>query len=266
MSSVRVLIAHHGLMRMSVRMALEGEAEICAEAADAEQAVLLAKRCQPDVCIIGWDIVGGAIAAIQGILSVAPTAAVIVLSEHSDVDDLLTAVRAGAVGYLPGSLDEEQLRRVVRGVFAHEAAVPRAMVRELILELRTATALGGVTEREAQVLGMLRRGLSTADIASRLQISPVTVRRYISDLVRKLGVESRAGLLSFNHGPDQTPDRDEDLIQPESPGGTDGVEGSVELHVEDGSATWTPRPAPSPEQLAECRPSPNGQTRPLRTA
>ena len=99
---------------------------------------------------------------IQGILNVAPDTSVVVLSEQRDVDDLLAAVRAGAVGYLPGSLDKDQLRRVVRGVAAHEAAVPRAMVRELILELRTATSLGGVTEREAQVLGMLRRGHTTA--------------------------------------------------------------------------------------------------------
>jgi DNA-binding NarL/FixJ family response regulator len=202
-SSVRVLIAHHGLMRLSVRMALEGDAEICAEAEDAEQAVLQAKGHQPDVCIVGWDIVGQGINAIQGILAVAPRTAVIVLSEKSDVDDLLAAVRAGAVGYLPGSLDEEQLRRVVRGVSADEAAVPRAMVRELIHELRTATALGGVTEREAQVLGVLRRGHSTAEIAARLQISPITVRRYISDLVRKLGLDSRAELVSFDYGADR---------------------------------------------------------------
>lgn len=204
MSQVRVLIAHHGLMRVSVRMALEGEAEteVCAEAESAEQAVIQAKRCQPDVCIVGWDIVGEGINAVQGILGVAPRAAVIVLAENSDVDDLLAAVRAGAVGYLPGSLDEEQLRRVVRGVSADEAAVPRAMVRELILELRTATALGGVTERESQVLGMLRRGHSTAQIASRLQISPVTVRRYISDLVRKLGVDNRAELVRLEFGTD----------------------------------------------------------------
>jgi DNA-binding NarL/FixJ family response regulator len=203
MSAVRVLIAHHGLMRLSVRMALEGEADICAEAEDAEQAVLLAKRQQPDVCIIGWDIDGDGITAIQGILAVAPRAAVIVLSEKSDVDDLLAAVRAGAVGYLPGSLDADQLRRVVRGVFADEAAVPRAMVRELILELRTATTLGGLTDREAQVLGMLRRGHSTSGIAARLQISPVTVRRYISDLVRKQGVESRAELINVEFGADR---------------------------------------------------------------
>ena len=200
MSSVRLLIAHHGLMRVSVRVALEGEAVICAEAEDAEQAVIEAKRSQPDVCIVGWDVAGGGLNTVQGILGVAPDTAVIVLSERSDVDDLLAAVRAGAVGYLPGSLDEAQLRRVVRGVAASEAAVPRTMVRELIHELRSTTALGGLTEREAQVFGMVRRGLSTSEIATRLQISPVTVRRYISELVRKLGVETRAGLMSVEYG------------------------------------------------------------------
>jgi two-component system nitrate/nitrite response regulator NarL len=198
MSQVRVLIADHGLMRLSVRLALEEENEICGEAADVRQAILQAQQLQPDVCIVGWDIAGEGPSAIEGILEAAPRTAVIVLSDRSDVDDLLAAVRAGAVGYLPGSLDEDQLRRVVRGVVANEAAVPRAMVRELIGELRTARGLGGLTDREAQVLGMVRRGRSTAEIAARLQISPVTVRRYISDLVRKLGVSDRAELVSFD--------------------------------------------------------------------
>jgi DNA-binding NarL/FixJ family response regulator len=192
-------------------MALDGEVEVCAEAEDAGQAILEAGRCRPDVCIVGWDIAGGGLDAVQGILNASPDSAVIVLSERSDVDDLLAAVRAGAVGYLPGSLDEPQLRRVVRGVAAHEAAVPRTMVRELIQELRTATALGGLTEREAQVLGMLRRGHSTSEIAVRLQISPVTVRRYISELVKKTGVDSRADLMTLEYGPDRNGDNLVDL-------------------------------------------------------
>ena len=179
-----------------MRIALEREAEICAEAEDAEHAVRQAQRHQPDVCVVGWDIAGGGLHAVQGIVSVAPDTAVIVMAERSDVEDLLAAVRAGAVGYLPGSLDEAQLRRVIRGVAQSEAAVPRTMVRELIHELRATTALGALTEREAQVLGMLRRGHSTSDIAARLQISPITVRRHISELVKKFGVEGRAGLMS----------------------------------------------------------------------
>jgi DNA-binding NarL/FixJ family response regulator len=201
---IRVLIAHHGLMRASVAMALGPEAEVCGEAGDAEQTILEAQRLQPEVCIVGWDLPGGGLAAIHGILSFAPDTSVVVLSEQRDVEDLLAAVRAGAVGYLPGSLDKDQLRRVVRGVAAHEAAVPRAMVRELILELRSATLMGGVTEREAQVLGMLRRGHTTAQIARRLEISPITVRRYISDLMRKLGVESREDLMRLDRGVDRS--------------------------------------------------------------
>ena len=63
---------------------------------------------------------------------------------------------------------------------------------ELLLELRGSE---GLTGRESQVLGMLRRGHTTAVIAERLQIAPVTVRRHISELVRKLGVEDRWSLI-----------------------------------------------------------------------
>ena len=89
-------------------------------------------------------------------------------------------------------------------LFAGLRTTPR-QARRIIAEaedhLREATAAGieaGLTEREAQVLGMLRRGHTTAQIASRLEISPITVRRYISDLMRKLGVESREELVRFN--------------------------------------------------------------------
>jgi NarL family two-component system response regulator LiaR len=100
------------------------------------------------------------------------------------------------VGYVPGALDAERLRRVVRAVVANEAVVPRSMVLELLLELRGGDAgADALTTREAQVLGMLRRGHGTADIADRLAIAPVTVRRHISQLVRKLGVENRAALV-----------------------------------------------------------------------
>jgi DNA-binding NarL/FixJ family response regulator len=69
------------------------------------------------------------------------------------------------------------------------------MVLELLLELRGgAPGTDALTTREAQVLGMLRRGQSTAEIADRLAIAPVTVRRHISQLVHKRGVEDRAAL------------------------------------------------------------------------
>jgi DNA-binding NarL/FixJ family response regulator len=69
------------------------------------------------------------------------------------------------------------------------------MVRELVMELQSRNGADALTGREAQVLGMLRRGHTTAAIAARLEIAPVTVRRHISELVQKLGVEDRAALV-----------------------------------------------------------------------
>jgi DNA-binding NarL/FixJ family response regulator len=192
-----MLIADHGPTRMGIRMALNGEVEICAEAGDAESAIRAAMNEQPDICLVGRDLPGDGIAAVRGICRAAPRAAVVVLAEIRDVDDLLAAVRAGAIGYVPDSLDAGRLRRIVGVVAANEAVVPRAMVLELLMELRSNGAGAEVlTGREAQVLGMVRRGHTTAAIAERLEITPVTVRRHISELVHKLGVRDRSELVA----------------------------------------------------------------------
>ena len=195
----RLLIADHGPTRLGVRMALDGQVELCAEVANAEQAIRAAKAKQPDVCLVGLEIPGGGIAAVRGICRAAPAAAVIVLGGIDDTDDVLAAIRAGAIGYVETGVSAASLRRIVSHVLAGEAAIPRSLVLELLLELRgRGSSEDGLTAREAQVLGMLRRGLDTAEIATRLRIQPVTVRRHISGLVHKLGVEGRSEL---------TPDR-----------------------------------------------------------
>jgi DNA-binding NarL/FixJ family response regulator len=202
----RLLIADFAPTRLGIRMALEQDVEICAEAGDAKSAIVTAKSEQPDICLVGLELPGGGMAAVVGICSVAPSAAVIVMATTSDVDELLTAVRAGAVGYVPGGIEPAKLRRVVRAALAHEAVIPRAMVLDLMVELRAATtpAADGLTAREAEVLGILRRGASTSAMAKRLGMSPVTVRRHISEIVRKVGVEDRAALTEHDR-----PDRAE---------------------------------------------------------
>jgi DNA-binding NarL/FixJ family response regulator len=193
---VRLLIADNEPTRIGIRMALEGKVEICAEAADAEQAIRAAMRDQPDICLVGRDLPGDALAAVRGICRAAPRTAVVVLTELQDVDDLLDAIRAGAIGYVPDGLDAGRLQRVIGAVAAREAVVPRAMVRELLMELRNGVGGEVLTGREAQVLGMLRRGHTTATIAQRLEITPVTVRRHISELVHKFGVRDRSELIA----------------------------------------------------------------------
>ena len=193
----RVLLADHSPTRHAVAAALDGSAEIVAEAGDAAGAIAAAEDQQPDVCLIGAELPGGTIEAVRGIGTVSPKSAVVVLAAKSDVEAFLAAVRAGALGYIPADVGAESLRRVVRAAAAQEAAVQRSMVIQLMIELREGGAVhaGRLTAREAQVLGMLRRGQTTRAIAERLEISPVTVRRHISELVHKLEVKDRSALL-----------------------------------------------------------------------
>jgi DNA-binding NarL/FixJ family response regulator len=198
---MNLLLVDNAPTRAGIRIALGDSVTVCGEASDPESAIRAAKREQPDVALIGREISGDWRAAVRGVSRAAPQCAVVVLAQAGDADDMLESVRAGAVGYVPGALDAERLRRIFHALNGSEAVVPRSMVIELLSELRDArNAENGLTGREAQVLGMLRRGHSTAWIAERLQIAPVTVRRHISELVHKLGVESRSDLVEQRTG------------------------------------------------------------------
>ncbi len=176
-------------------MALGCEVEVCAEAGDAQVAIRAAKLHQPDVCVVGRDLPGDGLAAVRGICRAAPHAAVLVMAATLEVDDLLDAVRVGAIGYTSSASGRHQLRHMIRMIAAGEAVVPRSMVGDLLVEVRGGgPGIDVLTARERQVLGLLRRGHPTAEIAQRLGIRPVTVRRHISDLVYKLGVADRAAL------------------------------------------------------------------------
>lgn len=197
MHHIRLLLADDAPTRLGIRMALNGQVRVCAEVDDACQAIRAAKRDQPEVCLISRSLCGDGMSTVRGICRAAPNIGVVVLAPESNDEDLLDAVRAGAIGYVPGVLDAARLRRVIDAVAASEAVVPRAMVLDLVMELRgVGDGADALTYRESQVLGMLRRGHSTAIIASRLGIAPVTVRRHISELVHKFGVEDRSALLS----------------------------------------------------------------------
>ena len=119
----------------------------------------------------------------------------------------MAAVRAGASGYLTQSLDPARLPHVIRGALRGEPAVPRRFVSRLLEELknrerRRSVALAGggrvaLTTREWEVVELLLRGASTADIATQLGVAPVTVRRHIGSVERKLGVSTRAEVIEL---------------------------------------------------------------------
>ncbi|MEA2493504.1 MAG: hypothetical protein QOJ29_1415 [Thermoleophilaceae bacterium] len=201
---ITVLLADdHAAVRAGIRLALAGEGfEVVAEAADGPEAVTAALEAKPDLALLDVNMPGSGIKAAEEIVQALPATIVVMLTVSRDDDDLFAALRAGASGYLLKDTDPGRLPFALRGVLEGEAALPRGLVARLIEEFRTRgkrrrlplMRQRGVelTEREWEVLELLHDGMSTAEIAERLSISPVTVRRHVSEILKKLRVTSRA--------------------------------------------------------------------------
>ena len=199
----RVLIADdHAPTRAGVRMALErGGLTVCAEAATAAGALEAAREQRPDLCLIDLEMPGNGMRAVAGIAAELPSTPVVVLTVSRSEDDLFDALRAGAAGYLLKDMDPEHLVAAVHGALAGEATLPGALAARLIAEFRhrgrgTTLTLNDnrrveLTPREWDVLELFGHGLSTAEMARRLSLSEVTVRRHMSALLHKLEVSSR---------------------------------------------------------------------------
>lgn len=187
-------------IRRVVREALEGRGFIVvAEAADAASAIVLADRLQPSICLIEVELPGGGINTIGRITKSSPETLVVVFSRSELPQDVVDAFAHGASGYLLKGISGDRLATTLRAAYQGEPAVSRSLVPHLVDEIRRGSArrlslpAGAVTltTREWEVGELLRDGHSTSEIAARLGLSPVTVRRHIGLLLHKLHAESR---------------------------------------------------------------------------
>lgn len=201
---LRVVIADdHAPTREVIREALEADGCIVvAEAATAPAAVAAATEHQPDVCLLDIHMPGSGLLAAADITHSLPDTAVVMLTASRDDEDLFAALRAGASGYLQKGMDPSRIASSLRGVLAGEAALPPALVLKVmaqfrgepkrVLSLRPRRATSQLTSRESEILSLMSEGLSTAQIAERLFVAPVTVRTHISAILKKLRVPDRA--------------------------------------------------------------------------
>jgi DNA-binding NarL/FixJ family response regulator len=205
---IRVLIADdHEPTREDVRFALEQDDrfEVCAEASDAPGAVQAALRVRPDVCLLDINMPGSGVAAAHEMRGRLPRTKVVMLTVSRDDRDLFSSLRAGASGYLLKEMDARQLPRALKSVLEGEVALPRALVGRVIEEFRDRSAHrrrplasgaeAQLTSREWQILDLLREERSTAQIAKRLVLSPVTVRTHVNSIMKKLQVRDREDLV-----------------------------------------------------------------------
>lgn len=204
----RVLLADDHLpTRIGVRMALEEAGfDVVADVADAGGAVEAALRERPEACLLDVYMPGGGgIEAARRIKKALPDTAIVMLTVSADDDDLFAALRAGASGYLLKDMPADRLAFAVRGVLAGEAALPRRLTARVLSALHTAHEHGvrvgpsrlvdRLTRRERQVADLMLQDCSTGRIAARLGTSPVTVRRHVSAIVRKVGAANRRDAL-----------------------------------------------------------------------
>ncbi len=213
--SWRVLIADdHAPTRDDVRRVLDRDArfEVCAEAADAAEAVQAALRERPDICLLDVSMPGGGLAAVWEITSRLPEAKIVILTVSDNDASLFAALRAGVRGYLLKTMDLNRLPEALNGVCHGEAAMPPTLVTRVIERFRrrepqwrqadgSGRARWRLTSREWEVLDLLAQGLSTAEIAERLVLSSSAVRVHVASIVRKLEVPNRAAAVELFRRP-----------------------------------------------------------------
>lgn len=203
---IRVLLAEPDApTRTGIRLVLEAAGfAICAEPADSAAAIEAALECDPAICLVAERLPGGVVSALDGISRRLRDARLVLLTESDDPAALFAAVRAGACGYVRTDHDPTRLPDTLRGVLAGEAALSRVMTHVLLERWRTrdrgrtlvtVPGASAVTDRELEVLEALAEGLHTSEIAARLSISDVTVRRHVGSVVAKLGAGDRAGAI-----------------------------------------------------------------------
>jgi two-component system NarL family response regulator len=212
--SLRVLIADdHAPTRDDVRRAIAeaGGFTVCAEVADAAEAVMSAMREHPDICVLDIGMPGGGVAAAWEIAARLPDTRILMFTV-SDADiDLFSALRAGAHGYLTKSPDMQELVKALRGISSGVPQIEPVLLGRIVERFRAgdprrrrlavdAALVERLTSREWEVLELLARDRSTVQIASDLCISKSAVRVHIAAIVRKLGVKDRRDAVASFRG------------------------------------------------------------------
>jgi len=193
-----MLVDDHALVRMGFRMLLaDAQVEVVAECETGEQACLDYPRVKPDVVVMDLSMPGmGGLEAVRRLLAQDPKARVLALSAHEDTAHPRRVLRAGALGYLAKRSAPEALIDAVTAVAAHEAYVDPQTARALAMaQVRGETSPAEtLSEREFSVFLQLARGLTVAQIADNLKLSPSTVGTHLYHVKQKLGASNQSEL------------------------------------------------------------------------
>jgi DNA-binding NarL/FixJ family response regulator len=201
---MRLLVADdHGIMRGGLRLLLDRQSdmEVVAEACDGIEAVEMALRERPDICIL--DVAMPRMTGLQATVEIraqAPDIAVLVLSMHDDERYLFEALQAGAAGYVLKREADQALVEAVRAVARGEPFMTNAAERSLIREWMADDSSGPaepLTLREREVLKLIAEAHTNRAIGELLHLAEKTVESHRANLLRKLGMRDRVELVRY---------------------------------------------------------------------
>jgi DNA-binding NarL/FixJ family response regulator len=197
--TVRVLLVDdHPVVRVGLRgmLAAAPDIEVVGEAGSGNEAVVLAGTLAPDVVLMDLRMpeVDG-VTATERIRAVRPETRVVVLTTYDTDTDILRAIEAGAAGYLLKDASLDTLADAVRAAARGETVLAPPVAARLVDRMRTPTG-ETLTPRETEVLALVARGLSNADIGRRLYIGGATVKTHLLRIFAKLDVNDRTAAVT----------------------------------------------------------------------
>lgn len=214
---IRILIADdHPLLRQGIRnfLSLEPEFEIVGEAADGEETVSQSLLLQPDVLLLDINMPkANGIEVAKRLRELAPKIRILALTIHDDENYMMEMIQSGAAGYLLKDVEPSMMLLAIRRVHAGESFVEPSLTNKLFRGITSREDANKVSQpvgqkdgeklsaREVEVVQLIGRGMSNAEIARELFLSEKTVKNHLTNIFRKIGVTDRtqAVLYAIKH-------------------------------------------------------------------
>lgn len=204
---IRILIADdHEVVRIGLVALLnrQPDFQVVAEASSGEEAVRLARQWRPDVAVLDIRMPGGSgTDACRAIVAELPDTPVVMLTSYADSEALFDAISAGASGYVLKRIGSDELIDAVRTVADGRSMLDPSVTAQVLDRLRSANhmeeanAFSELTEQERRVLAHVAQGSSNREIAEAMELAEKTVRNYVSNILAKLSLASRAQATAY---------------------------------------------------------------------
>lgn len=201
-----VLVDDHEVVRIGLRTLLSRHPgiEVVGEAANAADAVEVTRQLRPDIVLMDIRLPGrSGIDACREVVAICPDCRVIMLTSYAEDELLFEAIAAGATGYVLKQVGGDTLIKAIEAVARGESQLDPSLTGRLFAKVRTSVqrdrrdAFAGLTQHELQILVQLTTGKSNKEIAVALGLGEKTVRNYVSSILGKLGLSSRAEAAAY---------------------------------------------------------------------